>query len=92
MTAAVFEDVIVPRVRNEVSKTKLHFNLSPVAGINLVLPPVRVHRYLIWTCLMSTVIVLSRTGLAKPNVDWKSVICPLWYVVNFVSKIAVLMS
>ena len=37
MTAAVNEAEFVPRVRNEVSKTKLHFNLSPAAGINLVL-------------------------------------------------------
>lgn len=45
MTAAVFEAGFVPRVGNEVSKTKLHFHLSPAAGINLVLAPVRVHRY-----------------------------------------------
>ena len=45
MTTAVFEVVFVPRARNEVSKTKLHFNLSPAVGINLVLAPVRVHRY-----------------------------------------------
>jgi len=47
MTAAVFEAEFVPCAENEVSKTKLHFNLSPAAGINLVLAPVRVHRYLI---------------------------------------------
>lgn len=36
MTAADFEVVIVHRVQNEISKTKLNFNLSPAAGINLV--------------------------------------------------------
>jgi hypothetical protein len=37
MTAAVFKAGFVLCVENEVSKTKLHFNLSPAAGINLVL-------------------------------------------------------
>ena len=46
MTAAVIEAESVPRVESEVSKTKLNFNLSPAAGINLVLAPVRVHRHL----------------------------------------------
>ena len=54
MTAAAFETVFVSRYGNEVKQTELHFYRSPAAGINLVLAPVRVHRYFVLDSKEST--------------------------------------
>jgi hypothetical protein len=44
MTAWVFEARHSPPLRNEINKTKLYNNTSPQAGINMLLPAVRVNR------------------------------------------------
>ena len=85
MTAAVFEAVFVHRGWNEISKTKLHFNLSPAVGINTVLAPVRVHRWFVLDSDKSPPIIYS--GRVWLQIDWNVVGLACLYSKNCLKKI-----